>query len=104
MMKQQEIDALRSFTQSLPDDSYLKPWLIEVESQVVQDIHSDFMVQPTIKATNEECVRIKLQAQSDAERIIADAHAKAKVIEDKADNNLRSILRSIWSAEKVLTS
>jgi hypothetical protein len=55
MCKQQEIDALTRFTESLPRDSYLRPWLEDVLPQVCADIRNDFPVAPSLTITRHEC-------------------------------------------------
>ena len=50
MTKQQEIDAFRKFIGSIPQESYLRPWLDEIAAQVEADIRNDFPVAPLSRA------------------------------------------------------
>ena len=67
MTKQQEIDALHRFTESIPHDSYLRPWLADVLPQVEADIRNDFCVSTlslteTRKRTDAMLAEAKTQA------------------------------------------
>ena len=46
MTKQEEIAALRAFAESLPENTYLRPWLRDVLPIVERDITSDFFPAP----------------------------------------------------------
>jgi hypothetical protein len=46
MTKQEEIAALRAFAESLPDNTYLRPWLLDVLPIVERDITSDHFPSP----------------------------------------------------------
>jgi cell division septum initiation protein DivIVA len=78
MTKQQEIDALVKFTNSIPQDSCLWPWLVQVQGQVVADIRNDFMVSPDIAQTRKDCETMLAEARQQAEQILADAQQKAE--------------------------
>jgi cell division septum initiation protein DivIVA len=91
MTKAQEIEALDKFVRSLPKDSYLWPWLVQVEAEVVADIRNDVMVSPSIAATREQCEQRVLKAEGEANAIIAKAEADARRIETEAREESQSI-------------
>ena len=84
MCKQEEIDALTAFTESLPRDSYLRPWLEDVLPQVRADIRNDFPVSPCMTITRHECRKLVEGANIEAKGIIANAVREAAELERKA--------------------
>jgi hypothetical protein len=105
MTKAQEIEALDKFVRSLPKDSYLWPWLVQVQAEVVADIRNDVMVSPSIAATREQCDQMVLRAEGEVKAIIAKAEVDARRIETEARDEsasirsrLQEMLRKIHSA------
>lgn len=83
MTKIQEIDALVNFTNSIPKDSYLWPWLVQVQAQVVEDIRNDFIVSPNIHETRQRCSQMMADAEAQAAGIVREAKEKAEREEEK---------------------
>ena len=80
MTKQQELDALSAFRNSLSVESYLRPWLDNVFSEVQDAILSDKLPMSTYKATQEHI----------------DAMWSAAAVQiDRARSALRAALRDI---------
>ena len=81
LTKKEEISALRAFTESLPADTYLRPWLQETLCAVEQEITSDIFPSPSIKESRQraeaEAQGIILEATTKAERILKEAEAEA---------------------------
>ena len=50
MTKATEIATLKGFTERLPHDSYLRPWLESILPEVEADIRNDFPVSPSPQA------------------------------------------------------
>ena len=73
MTKAQEFERLREFTQSLPKDTYLRPWLEEIMPEVEHEITCDFMPTPSIRESRN-------RAESQAKEIILAATCKAETI------------------------
>jgi hypothetical protein len=78
MTKQQEIDALVKFTNSIPKDSYLWPWLVSVQASVVADIRNDVVVGPSIEESRRQCSQMIADAEAQATTIITEAKQKAE--------------------------
>jgi cell division septum initiation protein DivIVA len=91
MTKAQEIEALDKFVRSLPKESYLWPWLVQVQAEVVADIRNDVMVSPSVAATREQCEQMVLKATDEAKAIIAKTEADARRIETEAREESQSI-------------
>ena len=91
MTKQQELDALRRFTESIPHDSYLRPWLEEIMPQIEADIRNDFPVAPTIEGARQRCSTMIGEANSQVVDILARASQQAKDIEAEARTEADSI-------------
>lgn len=106
MTKAQEIAALNGFIQSLPQDSYLRPWLVSVLPQVESEIRSDFPVSPSIEDPRRECAAMLAQAtarknelqaiaEREADRMIKEAQQKRDKVFNLAYSGLQSALRAI---------
>lgn len=106
MTKAQEIDALAKFIARLPRDSYLWPWLVSVQAQVVADIRNDVAVSPSIAETRKQCDEMIIRAEFEAKRIISDAEIHARRERDemmKFNHNLRaSLANQLDSARRSL--
>jgi hypothetical protein len=106
MCKQQEIDALSQFTESLPRDSYLRPWLEDVLPQVRADIRNDFPVAPSLTITRYECQELlkhtRIQCHAETSKAIEDtkkrrAEADQYYVEAvaRAKERLRAVSREL---------
>jgi hypothetical protein len=84
MCKQEEINALTAFTESLPHDSYLRPWLEDVLPQVRADIRNDFPVSPSLTVTRHDCCKLTEAANIQAQAIIAKAVRETAELERNA--------------------
>ena len=78
MTKQQEINALVKFTNSIPKDSYLWPWLVSVQASVVADIRNDCVVGPSIEDSRKQCSQMIADAERQASLILSDAKQAAE--------------------------
>lgn len=98
MTKQQEIDALRKFTASLPQDSYLRPWLDDVLPQVEQDIRNDFPVSPSLSRTRQDCV----MRENECAKLCRDAREQTRrdcdTLERQAHQRCQNIRNNLINA------
>ena len=74
MTKQDELHVLNKAIAELGPDSYLGPWLLEVQNEVGQLIQSDFPVEISVIAASKE-----------AARLVADATEQAKQLRENAE-------------------
>jgi len=106
MTKKQEIDAFKAFIQSMPHDSYLRPWLTDILPGIERDIAGDILpfISPqdlradSIKQREEykaqlatlhaERERQQENTRTESERIISDAKKRAEEIENTARRTL----------------
>jgi hypothetical protein len=106
MTKQAEIDAITNFTNRLPKESYLRPWLEEILPQVRGDILNDFPVSPSLKSTRIEadkiiadtkahCERVKAEAERQAQLAIDEAHREANRTRSNLFDNLRQCANTL---------
>lgn len=72
MTKEQEIRALEAFTSTLPQNTYLRPWLAAVLPEVRDALQQDILPQETVLGPS-ACYAAIAKAQKDAARIISDA-------------------------------
>ena len=85
MTKALEMEHLRAFIQSLPKDTYLRPWLEENLALIERDITDDFCISPSVTESMKTAQRTIKEGQTSAEAIIAAAHAKAAKIVEAAE-------------------
>ena len=97
MTKSEEIDALDKFIHKLPVDSYLWPWLIGVQHEVVADIRNDFPIAPSLAETRKQCEALLAEAKAEAERILARARTEADAECDKARKYRAALVDSMLS-------
>jgi len=101
MCKQAEIDALTRFIESLPRQSYLRPWLEDMLPQVREDIRNDLPVSPSLTqarrdrdrlldTVRQDCEEIRQRAKQDAEQIVQRADATADGIRRRLYHDLRA--------------
>ena len=77
MIKQDELQVLNKAIAELGPDSYLGPWLLEVQNEVGQLIQSDFPVEISVIAASKEAARLVADATEQAKQICEDAEREA---------------------------
>lgn len=107
MTKTQEIETIKTFTMSLPQDSYLRPWLEEVMPQIEADIRNDFPVHVmTISQMNRHCAQIENdakqrmaemleKARKDADRLVEAGKLRAQQTVDRALHYAREAVNKL---------
>ena len=95
MTKAEEIAALARFTSSIPEDSYLRPWLESVLPEVAADIRNDFPVSPSLPATRRECDRVLADTKRHCEGVLQRAQADADRIRKEAVDESQSVRQRI---------
>jgi len=116
MTKNQEIQALQSFIQSLPADSYLHPWLTDILPDIQREIACDYIpaISPaTIRtefakhraemlqqreAIHAEIERCREEMAEERKRIITEAQKRAEEIERNAKTKLAADIARLQSA------
>ncbi len=102
MNKQSEIDSLHAYIQSLPTDSYIRPWLVEIAPHVENIIRGDMPVELCPRQAYLDALKITKDAQETANQIVkaakddADsirfaAHESASAIRHNAKEALRNL-------------
>ena len=95
MTKQQEIDSLNKYIQTLPVDSYIRPWLAEIAPHVENIIRGDLPIELCPRKAQLEVMALRQQAQEtiaamvraardEADRIVIRATEKAAEIRQSA--------------------
>lgn len=105
MTKQEEIEAIAAFVESLPDESYSKGFFAAQAPQIAQAISSDFLPELFVMSAiefDEHREGIARRATYEAKKHIAEAERKAAGIIAAAKNeaervgdDLRDMLRTI---------
>jgi len=116
MTKNQEIQALETFIQSLPVDSYLRPWLTDILPDIQREIACDYIpaISPaTIRAEfakhraemlqqreaiHAEIERCREDMAEERKRIIAEANKRAEDYEEDTKQQLAADIRRLQSA------
>ena len=88
MTKEQEIRALEAFTSTLPQNTYLRPWLAAVLPEVRDALQQDILPQETIIGPA-ACYNALAKARAQANAIVADASKLAQEILDRAQEEAR---------------
>jgi len=106
MTKNQEIQALEAFIQSLPADSYLHPWLTDILPDIQREIACDYIpaISPAtiraefakhraemlqlMEAIRAEVERSREEMAEERKRIIAEAQKRAEEIERNTKTKL----------------
>lgn len=102
MTKNQELEMLKDFIQTLPKDGYLRDWLNGVYSSVETDIRSDFYPIITIKLCKDECERLLKVAQDEAENIVKQAKVEKERVQSSTQNIVRQAYNDLHKAIKQL--
>lgn len=95
MNKQQEIDSLHRYIQTLPVDSYIRPWLVEIAPHVENIIRGDMPIELCPRKAQLEVMALRQQAaetvaamvraaKDAADRMIVKATEKACEIRQSA--------------------
>ncbi len=92
MTKEQEINALQDFTQSMPADSYIRPMLTLCLPRIIQDIRADLIPDPVMEI---DAMRANLER---TRREYSDEHDRLV----KAVRKKESLAREIKAAEREL--
>lgn len=90
MTKDQEIETLNAFIQTLPQDSYLRPWLEYVLPEITQDITNDIYPTVTPSEAMRQSVEILTLAVKDAEETRASAQREANRLAKQASETIES--------------
>jgi len=80
MTKTQEIVALQNFVASLPNETYLRPWLESVFPDIERAIRNDFLIESSPTESARQCALELAQAQHKAQVIIASAEREKERI------------------------
>jgi hypothetical protein len=108
MTKSEEMQRYDEFLRTLPQDSYLKPWLTDIRDQVETDLRNDIIPELTPRETYHQCQQLrkeadiaiskeKDQASMLSDRLLAAARNEAKRITDAAEAEAEEIRRTFRS-------
>jgi cell division septum initiation protein DivIVA len=106
MNKSEEIQRYDEFVASLPENSYLRPWLAGIREQVAADIRNDIFPSSTPRESYENAENIRKEARetartsidlakAEAERILDAAHKRAKEMQDYAESQAEATRQSL---------
>ena len=90
MTKNQEIETLSAFIQSLPQDSYLRPWLEYALPDITQDIRNDIYPTATPSEARKQAMQILALAKKDAAETRASAQKDADKLAKQASETIES--------------
>lgn len=81
MTKQEELAAFESFIASLPENTYLRPWLNSIRYDIERDLRSDVFPE---HSPREWAMVVRKSANDESQRITDAAHREAAAIIEKA--------------------
>jgi len=90
MTKNQEIETLNAFIASLPQDSYLRPWLEYALPDIAQDIRNDVFPTATPSEARKQAMQILTLAKQDAAETRANAQRDADKLAKQASETIES--------------
>lgn len=90
MTKDQEIETLNAFIQTLPQDSYLRPWLEYALPDITQDIRNDVFPTATPSEARRQSMEILALAKKDAAETLASAQREADRLAKQASETIES--------------
>ena len=103
MTKQEELDALRAFIDSLPADTYIGDWLRHEYDSVQSCLVSDFVPPYTYKDSVNEMNTTRENAQRAAAQKIAEAECTAeRIVRSANDKSLRIRLQCVHTLRTAL--
>jgi cell division septum initiation protein DivIVA len=106
MTKQQEIDSLHAYIRTLPAESYIRPWLVEIAPHVENIIRGDMPVQLCPRQAYLDAVQITKDAQATADQIIEaaqqDGHRIRACATEDASEIKKAAARAVATAEEAL--
>jgi hypothetical protein len=89
MTKQQEIEAYHNFIRSLPEASYIRPWLTEVAVEVETLIRSDIVPDLSPRRAQLAALDLRQKSLAEAKEIIGSAENDAARIRSVAQQSIR---------------
>jgi hypothetical protein len=89
MTKAQEIQAYHAFIQSLPEASYIRPWLTEVAVEVETLIRSDIIPDLSPRKAQLAALELRQKSLAEAKEIIESAENDAAHIRSVAQHSTR---------------
>lgn len=105
MNKQQEIETLRKAGETLGENSYCGPWLLDQLPQIEQDIRSDYFPQITWAESRRIQEQHIASAKTQAEFLLKQAKEKAdRIIQDAEKVSQQTRARLMRDLEKAIAS
>ncbi len=95
--KQAEMQRLDAFIASLPEDSYLRPWLTTERDAIESDLRNDTFPERRPSQVWEHCQRLKLEAETAARQVTEQATREADSILSAARSRATASLESAAS-------
>ncbi len=103
MTKQQEIETLNAFIRTLPQDSYLRPWLEYALPDITQDIMNDIFPTAIPSEARKQAMQILMLAKNEAAELRSNAQRELEKANKQANETVesaRSYGRRITAAAK----
>jgi hypothetical protein len=106
MTKSQEIASLHTYIRTLPTESYIRPWLVEIAPHVENIIRGDMPVQLCPRQAYLDALKITKDAQEVAAQILRAAQDEASSIRFAAHRDSQEIkkaaARAVTTAQEAL--
>jgi hypothetical protein len=98
MTKNDEIKAISTFANSLPADTYLKPWLVSLLPEIERELTSDFIPSFSLAERKKQCDEMTSAATERAAEIISRAEKQAAEIISRAERRAQTASNNSISA------
>lgn len=103
MTKQQEIDHLQAFADSLPKDSYLADWMRYAKVEIESSIRSDIFPTVLPNEAKDRADQIIAAAKADAASIVAKANKESERLKQQAESKWQDHQRQLSRYECALS-
>jgi len=100
MTKEQEITALSNFIESLPMDSYLRPWLSDILPSVESDLRGDIIPFVSPRDLLHEATRYRAERKEEIEKLHAEKERQYEIADLESKRIIQASLDRADQIEK----
>ena len=101
MTKEQEITALSNFIESLPDESYLKPWLTDILPSIESDLRGDIIPFISPRDLLHEANKYRAERKAELEELHAEKERQYEIANLESKRIIQASMDRAEQIEKV---
>jgi hypothetical protein len=100
MTKDQEITCLSNFIQSMPEDSYLRPWLASILPSIANDLRGDMIPFISPRDVMNEAVKHRTEYKEELARLHAEKERQLEMANCEAKRIIQGAIERANEIEK----